>query len=226
MSRGPSRLVFAADRPRKTIRPATPPGAGFIELSACPTGAVTSGAHQSTRVRTRSGCTMSQSAGPVKGRIPVWNWTGAVVATKVKPPTKLVCLAIARYLSDAGKGWRISVADLMRDTGLSNRSVATHLELAHKAGLLAIERNIGRNGRREVTTYAARFPDGVTLATGPAELPSEGPSPRRPREGASPQVPLQGEDHREESPRGDSTSVKKNRRPLRLRTTSVAGGAQ
>jgi hypothetical protein len=122
---------------------------------------------------------------------PVWTWTGAVAAADVPPLTKLVCLNIARYLSSAGKGWRLSIEQMMLDTGLSNRSLATHLQKAKEAGLLDIKRMPGSKGQRGVTLYRPRIPDGVELAREPAEMPGEGEPPseggsRGQREGGSP----------------------------------------
>src|SRR5439155_15577257 len=51
-------------------------------------------------------------------------------------------------LSDVGEGAYPSVKTLMVDTGMSNRSVATHLAKAEAAGLLKIERTeAGADGR-------------------------------------------------------------------------------
>lgn len=107
-------------------------------------------------------------------KIPVWSWTGAVAAADVEPLTKLVCLNIARYLSDAGKGWHISVKQMMADTGLSNGSIATHLKKAEAAKILVIQRTAKPNGQRGVTLYKPRFPDNVELSREPAEMPGDG----------------------------------------------------
>lgn len=96
-------------------------------------------------------------------KIPVWGWTGAVVQSNIAPLTKLVLLCLSRYFSEAGKGWRVPVATIIKETGLSNRSVATHLQLASEAKLLTIKREIGPKGHREVTTYIPRFPPGFVL---------------------------------------------------------------
>lgn len=103
-------------------------------------------------------------------KIPVWSWTDAVMKSNVPPLTKYVCLNIARYLSSTGKGWRITVSQMMHDTGLSNRTLATHLERARKAGLLTIVRHHDGRGHRTVTEYRPRFPDGAELDVQPAEL--------------------------------------------------------
>lgn len=129
-------------------------------------------------------------------KIPVWSWTGAVAVADVEPLTKLVCLNIARYLSDAGKGWRISVKQMMADTGLSNGSIATHLKKAEAAKILVIQRTAKPNGQRGVTLYKPRFPDNVELSREPAEMPgddgdcgSTGPSVRGTPGVAAPSAP-------------------------------------
>lgn len=97
-------------------------------------------------------------------QIPVWTWRDAVRQAAVPPLTKLVCYSIANYLSDVGQGCFPSVRTLMADTGLSNRSISTHLANAVEAGLLVIERRLGRDGRRQLTHYLPRFPDNAVLA--------------------------------------------------------------
>ena len=103
---------------------------------------------------------------------PVWSWTDAVVAADVPSLTKLVCLNIARYLSSAGKGWRISIEQMVEDTGLSDRATRLHLKKAAAAGLIAIKREYNHLGHRAITQYIPRFPDGVELSKEPASLPA------------------------------------------------------
>ncbi len=96
----------------------------------------------------------------VGAKIPVWKWTEAVTRTDVPPLTKLVCLVIATRLnaSDAGRGWIISVADIMAASGLSNRAVALHVQNARDAGLLEIVRLHNGHGHRTGTRYTPTFP--------------------------------------------------------------------
>lgn len=95
--------------------------------------------------------------------IPVWTWRDAIRKADVAPMTKLICHSIANYVADVGKGSYPSVKQLMADSGMSNRSVATHLQLAVDAGLLEIERDRGKDGRIARTTYYPRFPDNTVL---------------------------------------------------------------
>jgi hypothetical protein len=78
----------------------------------------------------------------------------------VKPFTKLVCYALARHFSDAAKPWPVPVTQIMADTGMSNRAVADHIQLAIEAGLLKLERKHNSAGHRSITEYTAAFPDG------------------------------------------------------------------
>jgi hypothetical protein len=96
-------------------------------------------------------------------RVPVWTWRDAIRKASVPPYTKHVCNMIANYLSDVGEGCYPSVKSLMADTGLSNRSIATHLENARQYGLLDIRREMGANGRFKRTYYFPRFPNDVEL---------------------------------------------------------------
>lgn len=102
-------------------------------------------------------------------QIPVWTWRDAVRQAAVPPLTKLVCYSIANYLADVGQGCFPSIKTLIADTGLSNRSLATHIRTAVDAGLLIVERKTGRDGRYQLTHYLPRFPDNATLARRPAQ---------------------------------------------------------
>jgi len=104
------------------------------------------------------------------GRIPVWSWTDAVARADVPPLTKLVCLNIARYLSSAGKGWRITIEEMMRDTAMAKQSIVTHLKRAVAAGLLIAKRHHDGKGHRTTTEYVPRFPDNAKLARRPADI--------------------------------------------------------
>lgn len=105
-------------------------------------------------------------------QIPVWTWRDAIRQAGVPPLTKLVCYSIANYLSDCGRGCFPSIATLMADTGLSNRSLATHIQSAVEFGLLEPpERQIGENGRFRGTVYRPRFPAQCVLPKGAADMP-------------------------------------------------------
>jgi hypothetical protein len=111
-----------------------------------------------------------------KKRIPVWTWRDAIWKSDLPSGSKLVCLAIAEFLSDAGETWRVPVKTIMEMTGFSNRVVAAHLKTAKKAGVLVIKREMGPHGRRGITRYAPKFPDHMDLDRNPAEFMDGQPS--------------------------------------------------
>ena len=73
---------------------------------------------------------------------PVWQWREEIRKAPVPPLTKLVCYAIGDYFSadNIDQGAFPGVQRLCDETGINNRSLATHLTNAEQAGLLAIER--------------------------------------------------------------------------------------
>ena len=101
-------------------------------------------------------------------RIPPWTWRDAIRQADVPPLTKLVCYSIGNYLSDVGAGCFPGIEQLMADSGLSNRSMATHLQNAVDAGLIAIEKRRSLDGRHLRNHYLPKFPDAAELPRHPA----------------------------------------------------------
>ena len=96
-------------------------------------------------------------------QIPVWSWRDAVRHTDCPPSTKLLCYTIAFYLTDAGDYCYPSIATLMAESGLKDRAITNHLAKAVEYGLLEIERETGKDGRKLGNVYMPRFPDNMTL---------------------------------------------------------------
>lgn len=107
-------------------------------------------------------------------QVPVWTWRDAIRQTAVPPLTKLVCYSIANYVADVGKGCFPGVDTLMADTGLSNRSIATHIEHAREANLLDVQRSRGPSGQHRRTVYLPRFPNNAVLPKGAAAVDMRG----------------------------------------------------
>ena len=104
----------------------------------------------------------------------IWSWRNAIRKSELPPLAKLCCYVLADYMSDVEKGCFPSVVTLMKDTGLSNTSIAKHIRLAIEVGLLIKHRFRDRAGHCAGTNYYPRFPDGVPdqdeEATEPASL--------------------------------------------------------
>lgn len=95
---------------------------------------------------------------------PVWTWRDAIRRTKAEPATKLLCYTLATYMSDTGRGCWPSVETLCDDTGMSARSITTHLAKAVEVGLLATSRRKAPDGRLQGYKYHPMFPKDAALA--------------------------------------------------------------
>lgn len=102
-------------------------------------------------------------------KIPVWTWRDAIRKAAVPPATKLLCYTLSLYMTDVGRGCWPSVKALMADTGMSNTSIATHLQNAVAAELLAVSRSKGNDGRLQHYVYHPRFPTCTELPSGGEE---------------------------------------------------------
>lgn len=143
-----------------------------------------------------------------KPRIPVWSWRQAVAKTDVPTLTKALCWCIANYLSDAGKGAWPSLGRLVRESGMSERSIQTHLGLAEKAGLLVVRRKRLENGTLGARVFHPIFPPHTELVShvpiedGGIEVqppaPSAGGPPalgaKPPARGSEPPAPSAGQE--------------------------------
>ena len=90
-----------------------------------------------------------------------FSWRFALVNSKLQSTTKHVALTLSIHMNDSGKGTFPSIATLMRETGLSNRCVITHLYLAAKAGWIKIAQG-GEGGRGwRKNQYDLCWPDEV-----------------------------------------------------------------
>ena len=98
-------------------------------------------------------------------------WRDAVLSTDGPPKlmTRLVLLALAKYMNGAGENCWPSVEIIVTDTGLARRSVLRHLAEAKASGWVRV-RSRGANGqgwRRHA--YSPTLPRGVTAAPRPDE---------------------------------------------------------
>ena len=114
----------------------------------------------------------------------IWSWRNAIRKSSLPPLAKLCCYVLADYMSDAGKGCFPSIVTLMKDTGLSNTSIAKHLRLAVEAGLLVKHRFRDRAGHCAGTNYYPRFLRSGSTKSQPRSLPRSAPrrfstSPKR-----------------------------------------------
>lgn len=67
-----------------------------------------------------------------------FSWQHAIRAAKLEPPTKLILYTIATRMAADGSGCFPSYNTMAADSGMSRRSVITHVEKAVLAGLLKV----------------------------------------------------------------------------------------
>lgn len=113
-----------------------------------------------------------------KAKKQIWTWRQAVAESDITTHTKALCWTLALDLTDAGRYVQISVKEIMRLSGMSNRAVATHIAKAVDAGLLVEpeRRHDPSTGHVIGTRYRLRFPDHMELSREPAQTPDEPPS--------------------------------------------------
>lgn len=116
-------------------------------------------------------------------KVPVWSWRDAVRKADVPTLTKALCWALANYMSDAGEACWPSMEALQADTGMSERSITTHLGHAKRAQLLDAKRARDARGYLGPYKFHPRFPDNHEL---PKAIPAKKsgfvlPAPSAPR---------------------------------------------
>jgi len=65
-----------------------------------------------------------------------WTWRHAILESDLKPTTRHVLLTISCHMNDVGEGCYPTTKDLQCETGLSERAVCEHINLAVAAGWL------------------------------------------------------------------------------------------
>lgn len=93
----------------------------------------------------------------------VWSWRHAIQKSPLSSTTKLVLLNLSIHMNDLGEGCYPSTATQAADTGLSERSVCTHLDVAENAGFIRRKAH-GYGGQKWARNeYFATWPVGVEV---------------------------------------------------------------
>lgn len=76
------------------------------------------------------------------------SWRGAILKSKnLLPTTRHILLTLSCHMNDAGESCYPTIKTLCKETGLSNRSVITHIQLAHELGWIEKEKH-GFSGQK------------------------------------------------------------------------------
>jgi hypothetical protein len=105
----------------------------------------------------------------------IWTWRHAIQQSKLQPTTKLVLFNLSCHMNDVGESCFPSTKKQADDTGLSERSVCTHLDKASEAGFLQITKHGFAGKKWARNEYVALIPYGVIQSKGtePISVPSE-----------------------------------------------------
>ncbi|MEO9231602.1 MAG: helix-turn-helix domain-containing protein [Devosia sp.] len=76
-----------------------------------------------------------------------FSWRQAILESNLQPTTRHVLLTLACHMNDAGESCYPSIELLCKETGLSNRSVITHLQNANQDGWIQVSKH-GFSGQR------------------------------------------------------------------------------
>ncbi|RUW26938.1 helix-turn-helix domain-containing protein [Mesorhizobium sp. M4B.F.Ca.ET.013.02.1.1] len=88
-----------------------------------------------------------------------WSWRHAIITSGLEATTRHVLLTISCFMNDVGGGCYPTTKQLEQATGLSERSVCTHIAKAESAGWLTVTKH-GLAGRKwKNHEYAARWPE-------------------------------------------------------------------
>lgn len=91
----------------------------------------------------------------------IWSWRHAIQKADLPSTTKLVLFNLSVHMNDAGESCYPSTGKQAQDTGLSERSVCTHLDKAADAGFIEKKRH-GYGGQKWARNeYFATYPKGT-----------------------------------------------------------------
>ncbi|MEX3691860.1 helix-turn-helix domain-containing protein [Paraburkholderia sp. BR14263] len=111
-----------------------------------------------------------------------WTWRHAIINSTLPSTTRHVLLTLACHVNDAGEDAYPSTRTLARETGLSERSVCTHLDLAEEEGWF-VKRKHGYGGQKWARNqYYPSIPEGFEIVEAD-EKGAEGGSVRSKRGG-------------------------------------------
>jgi len=88
-----------------------------------------------------------------------WSWRHAVLNSNLPPTTRHVLLTISCHMNDVGGGCYPTTATLAAETGLSERSICTHIMVASEAKWLKVSEHGFKGQRWSRHVYEATWPD-------------------------------------------------------------------
>ncbi len=99
-----------------------------------------------------------------------WSWRHAIIKSDLQATTRHVLLTISCFMNDMGDGCYPTQEQIAEATGLSDRSVRTHLELAQKAGWIKVTEHGFRGQKWRNHQYVASWPQTQDIEKGAEAL--------------------------------------------------------
>lgn len=90
-----------------------------------------------------------------------FSWRTAILRSGLPATTRHVMLTMACHMNDAGESCYPSIELLVEETGLSNRSVITHIKLAEEAGWIVVDQHGFRGRKWKRNEYRIAWPETV-----------------------------------------------------------------
>lgn len=101
---------------------------------------------------------------------PLFTWRSAICKSYLSSTTRHTLITLSLHMNELGESCFPSTAKLAEETGLSERSVCTHLEMAEDFGWLCREyKKTGKDWKK--TYYYPRIPEGRPVWMGKQTLP-------------------------------------------------------
>ena len=88
----------------------------------------------------------------------IWGWEDAITKSNLEPMTRLVLLTLRTYMNAKNEQCFPGAKKIAQSSGMSLRSVFTHLHKAEKAGFVVITKKKSHNGGHDSNEYTACYP--------------------------------------------------------------------
>lgn len=88
----------------------------------------------------------------------IWGWEDAITKSNLEPMTRLVLLTLRTYMNAKNEQCFPGAKKIAKSSGMSLRSVFTHLHKAEKAGFVVITKKKNHKGGHDSNEYTASYP--------------------------------------------------------------------
>ncbi|UVC14725.1 helix-turn-helix domain-containing protein [Mesorhizobium onobrychidis] len=127
-----------------------------------------------------------------------WTWRHAITQSDLPATTRHVLLTLSCFMNEVGEGCYPTQDDLAKATGLTERAVRTHTEIAVEKGWLKRQEHGFRGQKWKNYEYSALWPDPQDVGKGPE--PRSAPSDEAPEPHSKAPEPRSAKDRKDVPP--------------------------